>query len=132
MANEKDEEIVKVNCSYCGKEIECPKSMIDKVEKHACLDCFEKLPKDKNNQTKVHVDIPMNEAIEDIAREFASKQSREGFPEIWGEHKDEMKEMSKKELAEKMFYEGACMGFIGAFTYSAAMEDNNSDQEEEK
>src|SRR3989344_5677691 len=97
--NEFKEEIINVNCSYCGKEIECPKDMMDKVEKHACLDCFENLPKDKNNQTKIHVDIPisMDKALEDIANKFAGKQTREFFPEIWADHKDEMKEMSKKE-----------------------------------
>lgn len=123
------EEIVKVNCSYCGKEIECPKDMLDKVEKHACLDCFENLPKDKDNITKVHVDIPMNEAIENIAQEFASKQAEEVFPEIWAEHREEMKEMSKKELAEKMFDEGLYMGFIGAFTYPATQEEKEAQDE---
>ena len=128
----KSEETVIVNCSYCGKEIECPKEMLDKVEKHACIDCFKNLPKDKNNKTKIHVDIPMKEAIENIAGEFASKQSREGFPEIWANHKKEMKNMSKKELAEKMFYEGIYLGFIGAFAYPRAMDDDNPDSEEGK
>lgn len=133
-----NEEIVKVNCSYCGKEIECPKNMLHEVEKHACLDCFENLPKNKNNRTKVHVDIPMNELmkgfdnIEDIADKFAEKQIKEVFPEIWAKHKDEMKEMSKKELAEKMFDEGLYMGFIGALTYPEAMDGEKEELEEGK
>ena len=125
-----NEETVNVNCSYCGKEIECPKNMIDKVEKHACVECFKNLPKDKDNITKVHVDIPMNNALENIADEFAKKQIKDVFPEIWAKHKDEMKEMSKKELAEKMFDEGLYMGFIGAFTYPVAMAEDKEDLEE--
>jgi len=123
--NSPKEELIKVNCSYCGKEIECPKNMLKEVEKHACLDCFKNLTKDKANKTKVHVDIPMNEALENIAEEFADKQTNEGFPEIWAEHKEEMKEMSKKELAEKMFNEGIYLGFIGALTYPATQDEDN-------
>lgn len=130
----KSEETVKVNCSYCGKEIECPKNMLDKVEKHACLDCFKSLDKKQSNNTsaKVHVDIPLDEAIENIAGEFANKQTKEVFPKIWADHKDEMKSMSKKELAEKMFDEGIYLGFIGALAYPEAMDDGNKDSEEEK
>lgn len=133
MAEEK-EEIVKVNCSYCGKEIECPKKMLDKVEKHACLKCFKNLPEDKSNQTKIHVDIPisLDEAIEGIADKFVEKQIKEVFSEIWAKHKDEMKEMSKKELAKKMFDEGLYMGFIGAFSYPEAMVEDKDILEEEK
>ena len=127
-----EEEIVNVNCSYCGKEIECPKDMINKAEKHACVDCFKNPPKNKDNITKVHVDIPMNNALENIADEFSKKQIKEVFPEIWVKHKDEMKEMSKKELAEKMFDEGLYMGFIGAFNYPAAMAEDKEKLEEEK
>ena len=127
-----DEETVKVNCSYCCKEIECPIGLLDKVEKHACVDCFENLPKDKDNLTKVHVDIPMNDVMDDIADEFVKKQIKELVPEIWAKHKDEMKEMSKRELAEKMFDEGMYIGFIGAFTYSATMAEEKEDMGEEK
>lgn len=130
----KSEETVKVNCSYCGKEIECPKNMLDKVEKHACLDCFKNLDKKQSNNmgAKVHVDIPLDEALGSIASEFANKQTKEVFPEIWADHKEEMKNMSKKELAEKMFDEGIYLGFIGAFTYPAAMDEDKEDAEGEK
>lgn len=134
MDEEKSEEIVKVNCSYCGKEIECPKNMLNEVEKHACLDCFKSFDKKQSNNknAKVHIDIPLDEAIENIASEFANKQTKEVFSKIWADHKDEMKEMSKKELAEKMFDEGIYLGFIGALAYPAVMGNNNADQEEEK
>ena len=39
--------------------------------------------------------------------------------------KEEMKEMSKKELAEKMFNEGIYLGFIGALTYPATQDEDN-------
>jgi hypothetical protein len=128
---EDKDEIVKVNCSYCGKEIECPMNMLDKVEKHACFNCFQNLPKSES-KAKVHVDMPMNEAIENIADEFANKQAKEVFPDIWTKHKDEMKEMSKKELAEKMFGEGVYLGFIGALACPEAMSETKAAAEEEK
>ena len=41
-------------------------------------------------------------------------------------------EEQQKELAEKMFDEGLYMGFIGAFTYPAAMSEDREDLEEGK
>jgi len=34
--------ILKVNCSFCGIEIECPEEMKD-MEKHLCFNCFQNL-----------------------------------------------------------------------------------------
>lgn len=129
-----EEETVKVNCNYCGKEIECPKNMLNEVEKHACLDCFKNLDKKQFNNVgaKVHVDIPLDEAIENIASEFASKQTKEVFPEIWADHKNEMKDMSKKELAEKMFDEGIYLGFVGAFAYPEINSKEEMEQDSEE
>ncbi len=166
MVDEKaDEGIVAVNCSYCGKEIECPENMLAQAEKHACVACFENLSQDKNDHTKIHVDIPlkMDNAIKNMAGDFAEKQVEEVFPEIWAEHREEIqrihlirlpvfvnplsgeftkevtqsskfaiKEMSKKEVAQRMFDEGLYMGFIWAFAYREAMAEDDSEEEDEK
>ncbi|MBI2558970.1 hypothetical protein HYW20_06635 [Candidatus Woesearchaeota archaeon] len=58
-------ESVKVNCTFCGKEIECPKDMLQKSKKHMCYDCFQnagELAKEED-LGEVHVDIPMDELI---------------------------------------------------------------------
>ena len=39
----KPEDEVNVNCSFCNKQIPCPKDMLS-YEKHVCDECFEKQP----------------------------------------------------------------------------------------
>lgn len=57
---------VKVNCSFCGKEIECPEDMLEKSKKHMCYECFQNAGELAKGEDlgEVHVDIPMDE-IED-------------------------------------------------------------------
>ena len=69
----------------------------------------------------------MIDAFNDGAEDFAGKMSEEMFPKLWAEHKSEIKEMTKRELAEKMFKEGLYMGFMGV----VANQDNYSEGEEE-
>lgn len=60
------ERTVKVNCSFCGKEIECPENMKNS-EKHACFDCFQKIsrnPRKRKKIGKVHVAIPKDRVSE--------------------------------------------------------------------
>ena len=93
--------ITKVNCSWCGREIECPEDMLN-AEKHGCFECFKKLEEGKikiENPEKVHFDIPSEELATKVAEIYCEK----AFPEIWNQNKKELKELSKKELAETMF-----------------------------
>lgn len=98
----------KVNCSYCGKEIECPEDMLN-VEKHICYECF------KNSENKIkpgeigkaHIDIPMDKVSEEMPDMLAESCTNNVFPDIWTEYKEEVKEFSKKELARTMFKLGA-------------------------
>ena len=104
----KDEDIVKVNCSFCGKEIDCPENML-KSKKHACYDCFKKIGDEipARELGKIHVDFDMEKFGEDMPSLLAENTTAVTFPEIWKNHKKEIKNMSKKEMAEEMFFRGA-------------------------
>lgn len=99
----------KINCSFCSKEIECPEDMLDKVEKHACFDCFDKLEENMSDEEieKIHVDIPQDKFNETIADKIVSHMMKGFFPTFWQKNKEDFKELSKKEIAETMFEEGA-------------------------
>lgn len=102
-----DNEVVKVNCSFCGKEIECPKNMLNS-EKHACFECFQNLDKLSPSEDirKIHVDIPREKMNEIMPEVLIGLLMKEVFPRLWSEAKADIKEMSKKELSEFMFLEG--------------------------
>ena len=106
---ENEPKLVKVNCSFCGKEIECPEDMLESSEKHMCFECFQNMDRKEmpRDLSKVHVDIPMNKVDEIIPEEMTNSLIEEVFPDVWQERKKELKEMSKKEIAEEMFGEGA-------------------------
>lgn len=83
--NKENERILKVNCSYCGKEIECHEDMI-KAEKHMCFSCFKKLgneikPEDIGSN-KVHVDIPIEKLKEEIPSLIASGITKKSISRI--------------------------------------------------
>ena len=57
-----------------------------------------------------------NHGIEDIDLEQAAEDFADAFfGEVWGQGKEELKEMSKKEIAEQMY-------FLGAFHYMKSLE----------
>jgi len=104
-----DKESVKVNCTFCGVEIECPKDMLQKSKKHMCYNCFqnaEELAKGED-LGEVHIDVPMDKMDELIPQNLTNAMVDEVFPEIWSERKEKLKAMSKKDLAEEMFGTGA-------------------------
>jgi len=102
---------VKVNCSFCGKEMECPENMLAKSKKHMCFDCFhnEKNPPDEELKD-VHIDVPVNMLEERISEEMTNDMVDKLFPDLWRSKKGELKHMSKKELAEEMFGAGIYFG----------------------
>ncbi len=105
---DEDVKSVKVNCSFCGSDMECPENMLQESEKHMCFECFQN--KDEKNIpddiSKVHIDIPKEKLLDNIPDAITSSMVEELFPDIWKEKKEELKEMSKKELAEEMFGAG--------------------------
>lgn len=100
--------MLKVNCSFCGREMECPEDMKNS-EKHACFECF-RSRKDKfieEGIEKVHVDIPMEKMDEVMPDLIIGRIMETVFPEVRKEEKSKLKEMTKKEAAEYMFSAGA-------------------------
>jgi hypothetical protein len=102
------EESVKINCSFCNKEIECPKEMLNS-KKHACYECFEKLQDELPDEEiqNMHVDIPMDKMDDIAAKVFIEKIMDGVFPEFWKEAKDELKDMSRKDAVIYAFIAGA-------------------------
>ncbi|MCX6671215.1 MAG: hypothetical protein NTX92_04795 [Euryarchaeota archaeon] len=128
MKDFKNSTIVKVKCDCCGKDIECPEEMLKTSKKHMCYTCFQD-PKSvknfKDDELKnVHVDIPTEELTDTVADNFARMMVDEAFPKIWSEKKEELKELSKKDLSKEMFGAGVFMG-IQAFIDSMEVKEKN-------
>ena len=106
--------VVKVKCDSCGKEIECPEEMLKTSKKHLCYTCFQdpKSTKDfKDDELRnVHVDIPLEEATNEIADNIATVMVDETFPQIWSDKKEDFKDLSKKDLSKEMFGAGVYLG----------------------
>ncbi len=105
---EGNEKAIRVNCSFCGAEMVCPPDMMDS-EKHMCGDCFTnpEIVEREEDLEKVHIDVPKDKIPEMVAGSLSEHLIREVFPAMWKEKKEELKEMSKKNLAEEMFGWGA-------------------------
>ena len=90
--------VMKVNCSFCGKEIECPKDMM-KSKKHACFECFMELdkkpPGEKPDFERIHVDIPTDKMDEAMPKIMINSLMEEFIPQLWREEKARIKEMSR-------------------------------------
>jgi hypothetical protein len=128
MKDFKNSTIVKVKCDCCGKDIECPEEMLKTSKKHMCYTCFQDPMSVKNfnddELKNVHVDIPTEELTDTVADNFASMMVDEAFPKIWSEKKEELKELSKKDLSKEMFGVGVFMG-IQAFMDSMEVKEKN-------
>src|SRR3989338_3691062 len=90
---------VKVDCSFCGKEITCPEKMLKTSNKHMCYECFITHEPTEEEIKKVHVDIPIDKMSEVTASSMADRMVAEILPDLWSERKNDLKEMSKKDLA---------------------------------
>ena len=121
-----DKKSIKVKCSFCGREIECPEEMMHS-KKHMCYACFQN-PGElaKNADLKqVHVDIPLDKMDELFPENMTNALLKEIFPDVWKERKKEFKAMPKKNLAEEMFSAGA---YIAIQQMLAAMKNMNADE----
>ena len=116
--------IVKVKCDSCGKEIECPEEMLNTSKKHLCYACFQDPKSTKNFKDdelkNVHVDIPAEKLVDEVADKFAAMMVNEAFPKIWSEKKENLKELSKKDLSKEMFGAGV---YIGIQAFMDAMQE---------
>ena len=121
-----EQDSVNVKCSFCGKEVPCPKNMIN-AEKHACFECFLKLQENLPEEEikKVHVAIPKEKALQYFNTGMMQQLMEETFPEFWKDKKEELKEMSRREIAEYCF-------MIGAESMFVAMNDAADEFEKEE
>ncbi|MFH0874593.1 MAG: hypothetical protein V1859_01555 [archaeon] len=127
-----DEKTVNVNCDFCGKEIECPISMMEKSKKHMCHECFLERPKNGSDEElkDVHVDFPTEDFIEEAANMMVGKMVDETFPSLWSERKNQLKELSKKELAQEMFGAGAYLALSTFMKLQHEEEKKEADKKE--
>ena len=129
-----NKESVKVNCSFCGKEIECPKDMLQKSKKHMCYECFQNAGELAKGEDlgEVHVDIPMDKMEELIPENLTNSLVKEVFPDVWKERKEELKAMSKRDLAEEMFGTGVYIAIQQMLaTMKKAEEDENNPKKQD-
>src|SRR3989344_4575779 len=126
-------ESVKVNCSFCGKEIECPKDMLQKSKKHMCYDCFQNAGELAKGADlgEVHVDIPMDKMDELIPENLTNSLVEEAFSDVWKERKEELKAMSKRDLAKEMFGTGAYIA-IQQMLYTMKQMDKAEDEKSDR
>lgn len=54
--------------------------------------------------------MPLENVTDEIADNFATMMVNEAFPKIWSEKKEDLKELSKKDLSKEMFGAGVYMG----------------------
>ncbi len=125
--NTNNKKSIKVNCSFCEKEIECPENMLHS-KKHMCYDCFQNVGELAKGEDlgQVHVDIPIGKMDELIPENLTNSLVKEAFPDVWSERKPELKAMSKKELAEEMFGTGA---YIAIQQMLASMKKMDEDEQ---
>lgn len=129
MKDFRNKKIIKVKCCICGKDIECPEEMLKTTKKHMCYTCFQdrkNLKKLNDDERKnVHVEIPIDELTDTIADNFANMMVDEVFPKLWGEKKEDLKDLSKKDLSKEMFGIGIFMGIQAFLEYMQDAEKNN-------
>lgn len=126
----KNSKIIKVNCDFCGKDMECPEEMLKTSKRHMCYTCFQNSKNIKNVRDEelknIHVDVPMDELTDTIAENFADAMVEDVFQDMWSKKKRDLKELSKKELSKEMFGAGVYMG-IQAFMDSTRDLEKNED-----
>lgn len=108
MDEKSEKKSVRVNCSFCGKEIECPEDMLG-AKKHACFECFEKLQENLPEEEieNMHVDIPRDKMDEISDNYMINTIMDVTFQRFWKEEKDRLKDMSRKDAVAYAFGSGA-------------------------
>lgn len=129
MESKKTEKSVAVDCSFCGEGIEGPEDMLAKSQKHMCYECFVTRQPTAEEIEDVHVDIPAEKMPDVTASHLADTMVEELFPDLWSEQKEELKEKSKKDLAEEMFGAGV---YLGVKAFMESMQQAEDDDAEHK
>ncbi|MBI4981427.1 hypothetical protein HZC30_07805 [Candidatus Woesearchaeota archaeon] len=107
-------------CSLCRKEMNCSEEGCA-IVKHLCFECYQQHEEISDAELdKMHVEAPSAEA----RQKMVDSMVEEVFPSVWDERKEELKELSKKELAKFMFS-------LGAQVMSESLMDEEEGDEEE-
>ncbi|MFH1785005.1 MAG: hypothetical protein ABH842_01120 [Candidatus Micrarchaeota archaeon] len=122
-----------VKCSFCGNDTFCDQCKADSTKgdgmEHVCYDCYQGmkgiLP--DNVKDKTHVCIPQ-EKIAESFQNFINDVTAKAFAELWNAEKKKLKEMSRQELAEASFFEGA--RFMFDFMQRMSQDQQNKPAEE--
>ncbi len=93
-----DENSVKVDCDFCGREIECPAHMLATAKSHMCHTCFQdRVENGSSEELKdVHIDYPTEDFIEETANRMVNRMIDEVFPKVWSERKMSSKNCQRK------------------------------------
>ncbi len=107
-----NEETNNVKCSFCGNETSCEQCQRQpekaKEFEHCCYDCYQKMGGNlpENVRDKTHVCVPPEKMQENFER-FINEMTYRAFMDLWDAEKKKLKEMSRQELAQASFFEGA-------------------------
>jgi hypothetical protein len=90
----KNSKIIKVNCDFCGKDMECPEEMLKTSKRYMCYTCFQNPKNIKNVRDEelknIHVDVPMDELTDTIAKSFQKRCSVQvhtwAYKHLWIQH----------------------------------------------
>jgi hypothetical protein len=123
-----------VLCSYCGNDTECMDCRRQPGKEndfeHICFDCYQNNKGEiaPEKKEKTHVCIPPQKIAEAYER-FLEDTTKHAFSELWEAEKKKMRELSKQELAEASFFEGA--RFMYSFMQRMAKEQGAEEGAEE-
>lgn len=119
-------EALKIACDFCKKDIECPPNMLN-TQKHACYECFLKVEDELSEEEikSMHVDFK-NEEFDEFVEKKAIEVAGKAFDIIWKEMRDEIRDMSKKDIAQNMFAAGVS---IGVKTFIDAHKEDSENKE---
>lgn len=101
-----------VKCSFCGNDTFCDQCHSDPgkgaEKEHTCYECYQGmngvLP--ENVKDKTHICIPPEKVAESF-QQFINDVTFRAFTDLWNAEKKKLKEMSRQELAQTSFFEGA-------------------------
>ncbi len=117
-----------VKCSFCGNDAscdECRKSP-DQSAEHVCYECYQQMAGQMPEGRKIHVCIPPDKMAEMYSR-FIDDVTSHAFDELWNAEKKRIKELSRQEIAQACFFEGA--RFMQSFLQKMQAENQEKDEE---
>jgi len=109
-------------CELCATKPKCPHCEVELTERetrnHPGDEVTELFCKKCNNtfqDFKTNMSIEPDEETEKLFKEIATIITEDTFDGVWVEAKKDIKDFSKKELAEEMFFAGAVNSFVSIY-----------------